>query len=81
MDQTQVKDLDYYLSRRYRIVLTPEEEGWSATVPDLPGCIAAGDTEAETLEQIEDARRSWLEASLQHGLSIPEPGDYSDDPT
>ena len=75
MDQTKVKDLDYYLSLRYRIVLTPEEEGWSATVPDLPGCIAAGDTQAETLELLEDARRSWLEASLQRGLNIPEPDD------
>ena len=78
MDQTKVNDLDYYLSLRYRIVLTPEEDGWSATVPDLPGCIAAGDTISETLELLEDARRSWLEASLLHGLNIPEPGDYAE---
>ncbi len=50
MDETKVHDLDYYLSLRYRIVLTPEVEGWSATVPDLPGCIAVGDSKAETLE-------------------------------
>ena len=78
MDQTNVKDLDYYLSLRYRIVLTPEEDGWSATVPDLPGCIAAGDSKAETLELLEDARRSWFDSSLERGLPIPEPDDYTD---
>jgi antitoxin HicB len=77
MNKTEIKNLDYYMSLRYRIVLTPEEDGWSAIVPDLPGCIAAGDTINETLELLEDARRSWLEASLLHGLSIPEPKDYS----
>ncbi len=77
MDQ----NLDYYLSLRFRIILTPEDEGWSATVPDLPGCIAAGDTQAETLELLEDARRSWLEASLQQSLPIPEPDDYMDTPS
>jgi antitoxin HicB len=78
MDQTKVKDLDYYLSLRYRIVLTLEEEGWSATVPDLPGCIAADDSKSGTLELLEGARRSWLEASLERGLPVPEPADYTD---
>ena len=78
MDETKVHDLDYYLSLRYRIVLTPEMEGWSATMPDLPGCIAVGDSKAETLELLEDARRSWLAASLERGLLVPEPDDYTD---
>jgi len=70
------KDLEYYLALRYRIILTPEENGWSATLPDLPGCIAAGDTITETLEMVEDAKRSWIEASLQRNLPIPEPKLY-----
>lgn len=76
MENLKTKTLDYYLSLRYRIILTPEEDGWSATIPDLPGCIGAGDTLEETLIMIEDARRSWIEASLQRGLPVPEPSDY-----
>jgi antitoxin HicB len=61
---------------RYRIVLTPEEEGWSATLPEIPGCIAAGDTIEETLDLLDDAKRSWIEASLEKNLPVPEPGEY-----
>jgi antitoxin HicB len=44
-----------------------------ATIPDLPGCMAVGNTKQEALELIEDARRSWIEASLKRGLPIPQP--------
>jgi antitoxin HicB len=67
------KNLDDYLSLRYQILLTPEEDGWSATLPELPGCVGAGDTVAEALAMVEDAKRSWIEASLLRGLPIPEP--------
>lgn len=77
MEVTRANGLDSYLSLCYRIVLTPEENGWSATIPDWPGCMAAGDTIVETLELLEDARRSWLEASLARGLPIPEPTHYT----
>jgi len=77
MKPTKTKDLNYYLSLRYQILLTPEDEGWSAALPDLPGCMAAGDTIAETLELLEDARRSWIEASLTQGLDVPEPGSHA----
>ena len=68
--------VDYYLSLRYQTILTPEEDGWSAAIPELPGCIAAGDTSEDVLLMIEDARRSWIEASIQRGLPIPEPHAY-----
>jgi predicted RNase H-like HicB family nuclease len=76
MINLKTKNLEYYLSLRYQIVLTPEEDGWSATIPDLPGCIGAGDDIADTLIMVEDARRSWIEASLLRGLDIPEPSQY-----
>ena len=62
-----------YFARRYKIVLTPEEDGWAAYIPDLPGCVAAGDSPDEALTLIQDAMRSWIEASLERGLPIPEP--------
>jgi antitoxin HicB len=68
-----IKDLDYYLRLRYRIELTPEEDGWGATIPDLPGCVGGGDTITEALEMLEDAKRAWLTSALAHGDPIPEP--------
>ena len=68
------KTLDYYLSLRYRIELVPEDDGsWAAVIPDLPGCLGAGDTIVEALEMLEDAKAGWLASRLKHGDPIPEP--------
>lgn len=60
------------MNNRYKIILTPEEAGWSALIPDLPGCIGAGDTATEALTMLEDAKRGWLERAIAHGDPIPE---------
>jgi antitoxin HicB len=73
MEITTTKDLAYYMALRYRIVLNPEEDGWSAIIPDLPGCMGAGDTIQEALEMLADAKQSWLTASLEMGLPVQEP--------
>lgn len=76
MEATTTKDLNYYQSLRYRIVLLPEEDGWGAIIPDLPGCVGAGDTISEALEMLEDAKQGWLAVSLERGDPIPEPSSY-----
>lgn len=73
MSETQVKDLKYYMNLRYRIILTPEIDGWGAVIPALPGCVGGGDTIEEALVMLEDAKRGWFESALAHGDSIPEP--------
>jgi predicted RNase H-like HicB family nuclease len=45
---------------RYRIALHQSEEGYSLSVPGLPGCWSQGATEAEALENIKDAIREYL---------------------
>jgi predicted RNase H-like HicB family nuclease len=42
---------------RYAIVIEKAEGNYSAYVPDLPGCIATGDTVAEVEREIRDAIR------------------------
>jgi antitoxin HicB len=73
MSQITTKDLNYYMLLRYAILIRPEEDGWSATIPDLKGCLAVGDTIQEALELLEDAKLSWISASLEQHLLIPEP--------
>jgi predicted RNase H-like HicB family nuclease len=47
---------------RYRIALHKSEEGYSVSVPGLPGCWSQGATEPEALENIKDAIREYLSA-------------------
>jgi predicted RNase H-like HicB family nuclease len=45
---------------KYRIALHKSEEGFSVSVPGLPGCWSQGSTEQEALENIKDAIREYL---------------------
>jgi predicted RNase H-like HicB family nuclease len=47
---------------KYRIALHKSEEGYSVSVPGLPGCWSQGATEQEALENIQDAIREYLAA-------------------
>lgn len=40
---------------RYRVVLEKGESSYGAFVPDLPGCVAMGETEAEVIDLIQEA--------------------------
>lgn len=74
------KDLDDYAHLRCRIELIPEEDGsWAARIPDLPGCVAGGETIAEALALLDDAKRGWLASRLKHGDPIPEPKQIATD--
>ena len=73
MKNLKTNTLDDYMARRYKIILVPEEDGWGALIPELPGCVGGGDTIAEALVMLEDAKRGWLLSALDHGDPIPEP--------
>ena len=45
---------------RYKVLLQRSDEGVSASVPGLPGCWSQGATEAEALENIQDAIRAYM---------------------
>jgi predicted RNase H-like HicB family nuclease len=49
----------------YRIALRASEEGYSVSVPGLPGCWSQGATETEALENIRDAIREYLLLSAE----------------
>ena len=45
---------------RYRVAIHRSDEGYSVSVPGLPGCWSQGTTEAEALDNIRDAIREYL---------------------
>lgn len=50
------------LAMNYKVVVHESEEGFSVSCPGLPGCWSQGETEAEALENIQDAIREYLAA-------------------
>jgi predicted RNase H-like HicB family nuclease len=68
------KKVEAYLKKPYSRVLIPNDDGtFSAEILEFPGCFAEGDTPDEAFNNLEEAAKSWIEASLEQGLEIPEP--------
>ena len=57
---------------RYAIVIERADGNYSACVPDLPGCVAGGDTIEETQAAIGEAIRFHLAGMREDGKPIPE---------
>lgn len=49
----------------YKVALYETEEGFSVSVPGLPGCWSQGETEEEALKNIEDAIREYLAVAAE----------------
>ena len=55
------------------IIERADDGGYGAWSPDLPGCVALGDTEEETLAEMREAMRGHLEVMRERGEAIPNP--------
>jgi predicted RNase H-like HicB family nuclease len=60
---------------RYETVIcwSDEDQAFIADVPELPGCMAHGDTAQEALACAQDAIALWIETAKEFGDSVPEP--------
>jgi predicted RNase H-like HicB family nuclease len=68
------KSIEEYLKDPYARVLIPDEQGgYSAEILEFPGCVAEGETADETMQALERAAESWIQAALDQGQNIPEP--------
>jgi predicted RNase H-like HicB family nuclease len=63
---------------RYVVIVEQGENSVGAYVPDLPGCVAVGDTKEEVLRTIQEAVELHLEVMREEGLPIPEPSSSSE---
>lgn len=70
-----MKTLIEYMSLPYRleIIPDPDEGGYVASYPELPGCITCGDTVEAAVRNAEDAKREWLLSAMESGNEIREP--------
>lgn len=75
MDEAELEcRIEELLKRPYRKVIRGDAvEGFLGEVPELPGCLTAGATEAEALMNLREAMAVWFESALIDGAPIPEP--------
>ena len=61
----------------YPVIISPlsaeDGGGFSASVPDLPGCFSDGETPEEALANVRDAIAMWVEAAGELGRAVPVP--------
>ena len=55
------------------VVIEKSEGSYGAYVPDLPGCIAAGESEDEVKKLIQEAIEFHIEGLKENGEPVPEP--------
>lgn len=60
---------------KYEIILywSNEDQVFVAEVPELPGCMAHGDTQEAALANTKEAIRLWIDTAREFGDPVPEP--------
>lgn len=59
----------------YPVLIDGEPGGYGVVFPDLPGCVAMGETVEEALGNAEEALVDWIKSMESHGRSIPDASD------
>jgi predicted RNase H-like HicB family nuclease len=65
--------LEEVVVMRYAVVIEKANGNYSAYVPDLPGCIATGNTVATVESEIRDAIRFHIDGLRADGILVPQP--------
>jgi predicted RNase H-like HicB family nuclease len=60
---------DYHIN----IFYSSEDQGYIADIPDLKACSAFGETAEQALNEVEKAKKAWMEAAKNTGKPVPKP--------
>ena len=71
--KTFPRTVDHYMALPYRMDVYWDDDYWAAEFPELPGLVAGHETWDGLGETIEEAKRAWFTAMLEHANPIPEP--------
>ena len=63
------------MSNRYEIIIfwSDEDHAFVADVPELPGCMAHGDSQEAALKNAQDAITFWVDTAREDDRPIPQP--------
>jgi predicted RNase H-like HicB family nuclease len=59
--------------KEYAVIIERGNNSFGAYVPDLPGCVAAAETETEVRQLIRQAIQLHVKAMVEDGEPVPEP--------
>lgn len=60
----------------YVVILEKGDTSYGAYVPDLPGCVAVGETKDEAMQLIREAIELHIESLHESGEDVPEPHSF-----
>jgi predicted RNase H-like HicB family nuclease len=63
---------------QYLVIIETSENGFGAYVPDLPGCIAAGESREEVVALIQEAIEFHIDGLKRSGDPVPQPSSQSE---
>ncbi|HEY4613600.1 MAG TPA: type II toxin-antitoxin system HicB family antitoxin [Bacteroidota bacterium] len=63
---------------KYTVIVEKSQKNFGAYVPDLPGCVAVGETKREVLKLIREAIELHIVCLKNDGFPIPEPSSSSE---
>lgn len=63
---------------RFLVVIEKANGNFSAYLPDLPGCVATGESREEAEQNIHEAIRLHVEGLREDGLPIPESESFAE---
>jgi len=63
------------MSIKYELIIywSDEDESFVVEVPELPGCMADGETYEQAVSNAQHVIAEWIEAAQELGRSVPEP--------
>jgi predicted RNase H-like HicB family nuclease len=63
------------MTNKYEIIIywSQEDEAFIAEAPELPGCMADGQTYIDALKNIQVIIQEWIETAKELGRNIPKP--------
>jgi len=63
------------MNPKYEIILywSEDDQAFVAEVPELPGCMAHGDSQASALASVNEAIAPWIATAEELGRSVPTP--------
>ena len=63
------------MTHKYEIIMywSDEDKAFVAEVPELPGCMAHGDTQRQALSNANDAIQLWIDTANEFGDPVPPP--------
>lgn len=72
-----IQPLDQYMAKAYTTVVREDRRGdkacYMAYHPELPGCMAQGDTWQKAVESLREARRDYISVLQEEGMPVPVP--------